>query len=194
MLACQNRTGGDVLQRETSSTQRQKFHTDDVNECLINPVVVGFQMQICSILRFSWSILVKCCVHLRTSTGKTQMLILEKTIFHSHWLFCYRFIAFTVDPCSLLSVIRKQYLKQYNYSVYQSALPTGFRTDFCSSVWNFWRWVAEDPPRERSPAARSEEKRFFSQTSVWHATRGARNPNLHVLVQLRMLVTYIASI
>ena len=57
---------------------------------------------------FYWSILVKCCVHLRTSTGKTQMLLLEKTIFHSHWLFCYRFIAFTVDPCSLLSVIRKQ--------------------------------------------------------------------------------------
>ena len=26
---------------------------------------MGFQMQICSILLFSWSILVKCCVHLR---------------------------------------------------------------------------------------------------------------------------------
>ena len=154
---------------------------------------MGFQVQICSILRFSWSILVKCCVQ-RTSTSKTQMLLQQKNIFHSHWLFCYRFIVFTVDPCSLLSVIRKQYLKQYNYSVYQSSLLTGFRTDFISSVWNFCRWVAEDPPRERSPAARSEEKRFFSQASVWHATRGARNPNLHVLVQLRMLGTYIASI
>ena len=70
---------------------------------------MGFQMQICSILRFSWSILVKCCVHLRTSSSKTQMLLLEKNIFHKYWLFCYRFLTFTFDPRSLaffLSVIR----------------------------------------------------------------------------------------
>ena len=38
---------------------------------------MGFQMQICSILSVSWSILVKCCVHLRMSSSKTQMLLLE---------------------------------------------------------------------------------------------------------------------
>ena len=38
-------------------------------------------MQICSILHFSWSILVKCCVHLAMSSRKTQML-LEKTGIH----------------------------------------------------------------------------------------------------------------
>ena len=59
-----------------------------INVYIINPVVMGFQMQICSILRFSWSILVKCCVHLRMSSSKTQMLLLEKTIFHKYWLFC----------------------------------------------------------------------------------------------------------
>ena len=32
-------------------------------------VVVEFQMQICLILLFSWSILVKFCVHLRTSSN-----------------------------------------------------------------------------------------------------------------------------
>ena len=48
---------GHVSRRGTSATQRQKFHTDDVNQCLHNKsVAVGFQMQICSILRFSWSI------------------------------------------------------------------------------------------------------------------------------------------
>ena len=36
---------------------------------------MGFQMQICLILRFSWSILVKCCVHLQMSSSKTQMLL-----------------------------------------------------------------------------------------------------------------------
>ena len=55
-----------------------------INVYIINPVVMGFQMQICSILRFSWSILVKCCVHLRMSFSKTQMLLLEKTIFHKY--------------------------------------------------------------------------------------------------------------
>ena len=34
---------------------------------------------------------------------------------------------------------------------------------FASSVWNFCRWVADFPPRETSPAAKSEEKLMFSQ-------------------------------
>ena len=55
-----------------------------INVYIINPVVMGFQMQICSILHFFWSILEKCCVHLRMSSSKTQMLLLEKTIFHKY--------------------------------------------------------------------------------------------------------------
>ena len=42
---------------------------------------------------------------------------------------------------------------------------------FASSVWNFCSWVADVPPRETSPAAKSEEKRMFSQASVLHADR-----------------------
>ena len=48
----------------------------------------------------------------------------------------------------------------------KSALLTRFRTDFASSVWNFCRWVADVPPRETSPAAKSAEKRIF-----WQARR-----------------------
>ena len=58
----------------------------------------GFQMQICSVL-------LKCCVHLRTSSNKTQMLLAEKNIFHNIDCFCYRFTAFTFDLCSLLSFV-----------------------------------------------------------------------------------------
>ena len=65
----------------------------------------------------------------------------------------------------LLSVIRKQQLKQCNYSVNQSALLTGFRTDFTSSVWNFCQWVADVSSYETSPAAKSEEKRMLSQAN-----------------------------
>ena len=66
----------------TSATQRQKFHTDKINVYIIYPVVMGFHIQICSILRFSWSILLKYGVRLPTSSSKTQMLLLEKNIFH----------------------------------------------------------------------------------------------------------------
>ena len=34
---------------------------------------------------------------------------------------------------------------------------------FTTAVWNFYRWVADVPPRETSPAGRSQEKRLFSQ-------------------------------
>ena len=34
-----------------------------------------------------------------------------------------------------------------------------------TSLWNFCRWVADVPPRETFPAARSEEKWLFSQAS-----------------------------
>ena len=72
---------------------------------------MGFQMQICSILRFSWSILEKCCVHLRMSSSKTQMLLLEKTIFRKNIDWFIRDssrLHFTFAAFCLLSVIRKQ--------------------------------------------------------------------------------------
>ena len=57
-LACENShfssllTAGNVLRGGMSATQCQKFHTDDINQCLNNQsgTVIGFQMQICSIL------------------------------------------------------------------------------------------------------------------------------------------------
>ena len=47
-----------------------------------------------------------------------------------------------------------------------------FRTDFTSSVLNFCRWVADVPPRETFPAAKSEEKRMFSQANMLHIFYG----------------------
>ena len=124
-------------------------------------------MQICSILRFSWSILAKCCAHLRTSSSKTQVLLLERLYFCN--IDCFvrdsSRLHLTFVVFCLLSVIRKQYLKQCNYSVDQSALLTGFRTDFTTSVWNICRWVPDVSPRETSPVAKSEYKRLFSQAN-----------------------------
>ena len=74
---------GDVSRGGTSATQRQKFHTDDANQCLHNKSGShGVPNTNCPILRVLWSILVKCRVHLPTSSSKTQTLFLEKSIFH----------------------------------------------------------------------------------------------------------------
>ena len=95
-LACERQTfllvhrlGGTFREEERLRlSDRNSIPMTWINVYIINPVVMGFQMQICLILRFSCSILVKCCVHLRMSSGKTQMLLLEKTIFRKYWLFC----------------------------------------------------------------------------------------------------------
>ena len=62
-------------------SDRNSILMTQTNVYIINPVVMGFQIQICRILRVFWSILVKCRVHLRTSSSKTQTLCLEKSIF-----------------------------------------------------------------------------------------------------------------
>ena len=69
-----------------------------INVYIINPVVMGFQTQICPILRVFWSILVKCCVHLPKSSSKTRMLPLEKTILHKYWLFCLEILRVYIWP------------------------------------------------------------------------------------------------
>ena len=71
----------------------------------------------------------------------------------------------TYEAFCLLSVIHKQQVKQYNYFIDQSELPTRFLTDFTSSVWNFCRSVADVPPGELL-AARSTEKRLYSQATL----------------------------
>ena len=63
----------------------------------------------------------------------------------------------------LLSAVRKQQLKQYNYHVDQSELLTRFWTDFTSSLWNFCRWGADVSHGETSLAARTEARRLFSR-------------------------------
>ena len=65
----------------------------------------------------------------------------------------------------LINVVVDSVLKQCDYSVIQSAVLTGFRTDFTSSLRNFCRRVADVPLREMSPVARSGEERLFSQAT-----------------------------
>ena len=100
----------DVSHGGTSPTQRQKFHTDDANQCLHHKSGSHGVPNICPFLRVLWSILVNCCVYLPTISSETQMLRLERL--YSTNINCFvrdssrlhlTFLAFC-----LLSVIRKQ--------------------------------------------------------------------------------------
>ena len=109
-------------------------------------------MQICSSLRFSWSILVKCCIHFRTSSSKNSNHSSREvyipqilTVLLDSLRLYLTFAAFRF----LMSVIRKQWLEQYNYSDVQSALMTRFQTDFTSSVWNRRRPSSRNVPQRR---------------------------------------------
>ena len=94
-IACENIrfsslfAAGDVSRGGTSATQRQKFHTDDVNQCLDNKhdshgaPNINLSTFICLLVSFD-PVLVNCCVHLPTSSSKTQILLLVKTIFHKY--------------------------------------------------------------------------------------------------------------
>ena len=72
------RANSDCLNSDRASLRKQRLRLSDrnsvlltyINVYIITPEVMEFQMQIRSILRFSWSILVKC-FHLRTSYRKT---------------------------------------------------------------------------------------------------------------------------
>ena len=62
----------DALRGGTSATQRQKFHIDDVNQCLLNKSGShGVPNANLFNFTFSWSILEKCCVYLLMSSNKT---------------------------------------------------------------------------------------------------------------------------
>ena len=66
-------------------TQRQKFHTDDANQCLHNESGshgvpnINLSNFTCLLVNFS-----EVLCSSATSSSKTQMLLLEKTIFQKY--------------------------------------------------------------------------------------------------------------
>ena len=76
----------DDSQGETSATQRQKVHTEDINQCLHNK---SSSHGVPNTNLFNFTFLLvdfgkDCSVDLRTSSSKTQMLLLAETIFHKY--------------------------------------------------------------------------------------------------------------
>ena len=128
--------------RRNAATQRRKFHTDDANQCLHNKSCsygvpnINLSNLTCLLVDFGSVLFIcqqapaklKCFIQRRLYSTNIDSFVRDSSRLY------LTFVAFC-----LLSVIREQQLKKSNYSVDQSALLTGFRTDFTSSVWNFCR-------------------------------------------------------
>ena len=74
---------GDVSRGGTSATRRQKFHTDDVNQCLRN-ICGSHGVSHPNLFKFMFFLVdfTKVLFSSAKSSSKTQMLLLEKNIFH----------------------------------------------------------------------------------------------------------------
>ena len=106
---------------------------------------MGLHNQICSILRFSWSMLLKRGVHLRTSSSRKSNASSREEY---------------VPP--ILTVLLEIH-RVYIWPSWPFVFCLSLVNNLTSSVYNFCRWVAEIIPCETSSAAKSEEKRLFSQ-------------------------------
>ena len=144
---------------------------------------MGFQIQICSIL-----LLVDFAKVLCLSANEPQ----QNSNASSREDYIPQILTVLLEFCHLtfvtfclLSLLRKQQLKQCNYSVDQSALLTGFRTDFSSSVWisvaeSQTLFLAKRPQRRSLPRTRfqgssdfvRDEIRTPLKTPAWEAISG----------------------
>ena len=146
-IACENVcvsslfAAGDVSRGGTSATQRQEFHIDDANQCLRNNKSgshgvpnIYLSNFMCLLVNFGKVSCSSVNELQQISNASSREDYIPQTLTVLLEILCVY-----INLCGLLSVIRKQRLKQCNYSVDQSALLTGFRTYFTSSAWNFCR-------------------------------------------------------
>ena len=107
LIACENIrfsslfAAGDVFRWGKSATQRQKFHrlsdrnsiTDDANQCLLNKFGSHWVPKV-NLFNFRFLLVEfgKVFCSSANELQKTQMLVLQKTIFHKYWLSCWPFV------------------------------------------------------------------------------------------------------
>ena len=143
---------GDVLRGGTSATQWQKSHTDDVKS-VRNPVFSA-------IILFTNNRQKATKVEYKRKESVTKQSIVSQ---EEAFEFCWSLL---VDEHNTLPKLTRRHVKLDNFIFGTPWLPYLLcKHWFASSVWNFWRWVADVPPCETSPAAKNEEKRMFLQAT-----------------------------
>ena len=126
--------------------QRQKFHTDDVNHCLHNKSG-SHGVPNANLFNFMF---------LLVDFGKTLCSSANELQQNSNA------IPREYDIPQMLTVLLEIH-RVYIWPSWPFVFCLSLVNNFTSSVYNFCRWVAEIIPCETSSAAKSEEKRSFSQ-------------------------------
>ena len=148
---------GVVSRGGTSTTQRQKFHTDDVKSVRIrSEALIGRRSSyIVSAIVYEWQTKIK---RPQRSNAKSSQCLLNI-------VFSRRSIWVSLELVGWWT----QHFTRRHVTLDKIILGTPLLPDLLckheSWVWNFCRWVADVPPRETSPAGKSEEKRMFSQAN-----------------------------
>ena len=132
-LACENSrfsslfAAGNVSRGGTSASQRQKFHTDDVNQCLHN-ISGNHGFPHPNLFNFTFLLV-----------DFTKVLCSSANKFQQNWNASSR-EEYVPPILTVLLEIHRVYMGPSRPFVF--CLP--FVNDFRSSVWNFCRWVAEN--------------------------------------------------
>jgi len=124
----------DISREGMSATSQQKFHIDEVNQCLHIkfsshgvPIanMINFTFLLVNCGKVLWSFASKLQQNSNASSREVYIPQILTVLLQIPLHLYLTFAAFC-----LMSIIRKQRLEQYNYSDVQSALMTGFQTDF----------------------------------------------------------------
>ena len=128
----------------TTATRRQKFHTDDVNQCLYNKSG-NHGVPNANLLNFTFLLVdfgQLLCSFANEFQQNSNASFREEYIPQALTVLLQIHRVYFVLPFVCHSKIMA---RTYNYSdgssEVQSALMTRFRSDFASSVWNFCRCV-----------------------------------------------------
>lgn len=136
---------GKFRRRDACASATEIAFADNISQCcIINPVVIEFQMWIFAILCYSWLIMIKFCVLLCTRPGKTQTLLLENDVSHEFWLFCSRHCVY-IWPLGLfvsfLSFVNNS--KNNRTTSWPTRAPDQIPDRFCIMCVSFCCWGAD---------------------------------------------------
>ena len=160
-----------------SATQcgwRQKYHTDDKNQCLRNKFGSD-GVPNANLFNFTF-LLVNFGKVLCSSANELQE---NSNASSRERIFSTNIDCFVMDSShSHFTLVAFCLLYAKNYFVVQSALLTEFRTDFTSSVWNFCHWVADVPPREMSQWQGARRNGCFHRLASVPDTKSCHRRNI----------------
>ena len=159
---------GKFRRRDVCASATEIAFADNISQCcIINPVVIEFQMWIFAILCYSWLIMIKFCILLCTRPGKTQTLLLKNDVSHEFWLFCSRHCVY-IWPLwlfvSFLSFVNNS--KSNRTTSWPTKVPDQIPDRFCITCVEFLLLRSRHVSFEMSLAEGRKERWLYLQATM----------------------------